>query len=231
MENKVTEHSPTRWTDPFLGESKQQRPTNVAPTELLSLDINELAQAALWHWEQRCIAQANGATAEAVVGPLPGFRSQFDHFAKPARTKFCVTTVHIQSTLRFVRIQTRSMQAIRSCVVATVRRDLRELVTPTQRPREERVTSRWRRLLLLAHLVLTASAAQLCLMTQDEIRERNLREAQEMRERLRAINQESKQAVGKNDNRNKKSQQMMIPATVLWELEPSKRPPTGGWPM
>ena len=40
-------------------------------------DINELAQAALWHGEQRCIAQANGATAEAVVRPLRGFRSQF----------------------------------------------------------------------------------------------------------------------------------------------------------
>ena len=33
---------------------------------------------------------------------------------------------HIQSTSRFVRIQTCSMQAIRSCVVATVRRDLME---------------------------------------------------------------------------------------------------------
>ena len=37
---------------------------------------------------------------------------------------------------------------------------------------EESVTFRWRRLLLLAHLVLTASTTQLCLMTQDEIRER-----------------------------------------------------------
>ena len=62
-------------------------------------------------------------------------------------------------------------QAIRSCVAATVRRDLRVAVTTTTRSREERVTFRWRRF-LLTYQVVTASTAQLCLMTQDEIRER-----------------------------------------------------------
>ena len=59
------------------------------------------------------------------------------------------------------------------------------------------------RFLLLTHLVVTASSAQLFLMTQDEKRERKLREAQETRERLRVANQESKQMVGKKDHRNK----------------------------
>ena len=44
------------------------------------------------------------------------------------------------------------MQAIRACVAATVRRDLKEPVT-----------FRWRRFLLLTYLVVTASTAQLCL--------------------------------------------------------------------
>ena len=77
------------------------------------------------------------------------------------------------------------MQAIRACVAATVRRDLKEPVAPVERSHEERVTFRWRQFLLLTYLVVTAST-QLCLMAQDEIRERKLREAQETRNRLRS---------------------------------------------
>ena len=58
------------------------------------------------------------------------------------------------------------MQAVRACV--------KEPVAPVERSHEERVTVRWRRFLLLTYLVVTASTAQLCLMTQDEIRERKL---------------------------------------------------------
>ena len=88
------------------------------------------------------------------------------------------------------------MQAIRACVAATVRRDLKEPLAPVERSHEERVTLRWRRFLLLAYLMLTASTAQLCLMTQDEIRERKFREAQETRNRLRSANKEQ-QIAGK----------------------------------
>ena len=86
------------------------------------------------------------------------------------------------------------MQAIRACVAATERRDLKEPVAPVERSHEERVTFRWRRVLLLTYLVVPASTAQLCLMTQDEIRERKLREAQETRNRLRSANQEQQVA-------------------------------------
>ena len=86
------------------------------------------------------------------------------------------------------------MQAIRACVSATVRRDLKEPVAPVERSHEERVTFPWRRFLLLTYFVVTASTAQLCLMTQDEIRERKLREAQETRNRLRSANQEQQVA-------------------------------------
>ena len=97
------------------------------------------------------------------------------------------------------------MQAIRACVAATVRRDLKEPVTPVERSHEERVTFRWRRFLLLTYLVVTASTAQLCLMTQDEIRERKLREVQETRNRLRSANQEQ-QRKGKYRNQKPRPQ-------------------------
>ena len=61
------------------------------------------------------------------------------------------------------------MQAIRACVASIVRRDLKEPVAPVERSHEERVTFRWRRFLLLTYLVVTASTAQLCLMSQDEV--------------------------------------------------------------
>ena len=90
------------------------------------------------------------------------------------------------------------MQAIRACVAATVRRDLKEPVAPVERSHEERVTFRWRRFLLLTYIEVTASTAQFCLMTQDEIRERKLREAQETRSRLRSANEEQQDC---GDNR------------------------------
>ena len=122
------------------------------------------------------------------------------------------------------------MQASRACVAATVRRDLKEPVAPVERSHEERVTFRWRRFLLLTYFVVTASTSQLCLMTQDEIRERKLPEAEETRNRLRSA--KKKQIAGrKGKYRNHKPSPTVIPATIDRDLDPSKRPPTGGWAM
>ena len=123
-----------------------------------------------------------------------------------------------------MKIQIRAMQAIRSRVAATVRRDWKEPVESPTQSREESVIFRWRRFLLLTYLVVTASTAQLCLMTQDEIRKRKSREAQEIRERLRPTDQDTKQNVGKNCGKK-------LPARVIGEWDPSKRPPTEGWPV
>ena len=105
------------------------------------------------------------------------------------------------------------MQAIRARVAATVRRDLKEPVAPVERSHEERVTFRWRRFLLLTYLVVTASTAQLCLMTQDEIRERKPREAQETRNRFRSANQEQQIAVRTGKYRNQKPSPTVVPTT------------------
>ena len=123
------------------------------------------------------------------------------------------------------------MRAIRACVAATVRRDLKEPVAPVERSHEERITFRWRRFLLLTHVAVTASTAQLCLMTQDEIRERKLREAQGTKNRLRSANQEQQAAGSKGKYRNQKPSPTVIPATIDRDLDPSQRPPTGGWVM
>ena len=76
-----------------------------------------------------------------------------------------------------------------------------------------------------------SSTPQLCLMTQDEIRERKLREAQETSNRLRSANQEQQVAGRKGKFRNQKLSPTVIPAMVDRDLDPSKRPPTGGWVM
>ena len=68
------------------------------------------------------------------------------------------------------------------------------------------------------YLVVAASTAQLCLMTQDEIRERKLREAQETRNRLRSANQEQQVAGRKGKHRNQKPSPTVIPATIDRDL-------------
>ena len=73
------------------------------------------------------------------------------------------------------------------------------------------------------YLVLTASTVQLCLMTQDEIRERKFRSTEDTG--ASPCGQSGIQANGRQE-----SQQTLTPATVERELQPSKRPPTGGWP-
>ena len=130
-----------------------------------------------------------------------------------------------------VESRVQPMQASRACVAATVRRDLKEPVAPVERSHEERVTFRWSRFLLLTNLVVPASTAQLCLITQDEIRERKLREAQETRNRLRSANPEQQVAGSKGKYRYQKPSPTVIPATIDRDLELSKRPPTGGWVM
>ena len=57
-------------------------------------------------------------------------------------------------------------------------------------------------------------------MTQDEIRERKLREAQETRNRLRSANQEQQVAGRRGKYRNQKPSPTMIPATIDRDLDP-----------
>ena len=55
----------------------------------------------------------------------------------------------VSNELWIVSRTVQRMQAIRACVAATVRRDLKEPVAPVERSHKERVTFRWRRFLLL----------------------------------------------------------------------------------
>ena len=93
---------------------------------------------------------------------------------------------------------------------------------PPSRTREERVMFRWRHFLLLTYLEVTASTAQLCLMTQDEIREEEVAgSTRETRERLRIVARERKENVGENYSKKSLISQNLTSATVIGELEPS----------
>ena len=81
---------------------------------------------------------------------------------------------------------------------------------------------RRRHFLLLTYLDVTASTAQLCLMTQDEIREGEVAEStRETRERLRIVARERKQNVGGELQQENLISQTFTSATVIGELEPS----------
>ena len=101
-------------------------------------------------------------------------------------------------------------------------------MAPTQRSREERVTFQWRHFLLLTCLVVTVSNAQLCHQTR-YARGTCGKHRRHGSVSARQIRNPSK--CRKKDRRNKKPPQTLTPLAVEGELEPSKRPPTGGWPM
>ena len=123
------------------------------------------------------------------------------------------------------------MQAIRACVAATVRRDLKEPVAPVERSHEERVAFRWRRFLLLTYLVVTASTAQF--VSDDSGRNSREETTGSTGDKKSTPLGESGTtgAVRKGKYRNQKPSPTVIPATIDRDLDPCKRPPTGGWAM
>ena len=251
VENQVMVKSPSCWIDHFQTQFDNRRTTKLTRTaEPMLRDIIELKQAALWHGGNIRIDQASEAAAEDVVRQSKTHRISFrsegtralsgthlEHTKSP-QTSHSVSCVSSSSAGELPQMSCGSCREQSStdasdssmCGGATVRRDLKEPVAPVERSHEERVTFRWRRFLLLTHLVVTAFL-QLCLMTQDEIRERKLREAKETRNRLRSANQEQQVAGRKERYRNQKPSPTVTPATIDQDLDPSKRPSTRGWTM
>ena len=229
-----------RWNDRLCLRNNQRRPTKTITSEhLLSEDVIELKQAALWRGERQFISRANDASVEGIVTLLRWSRSRLKPRKLPNLSQPSEFATKQLSLPAFACLSSPSHTAqAELCedsdsghagdpIVCGC--NLKDPVIPPTRSREERVVFRWRRFLLLTYLVVTASTAQLCLMTQDEKRERKLREAQETRERLRTVAREAKQNVGKNHS--KKIPQTLTPATAKGELQPSKRPPKGSWPV
>ena len=228
VENQVMVKSPSCWIDPFQMKPDRRRTTNLTSTAGPMLrDAIELKQAALWHGGKIRIDQACEAAAEGMV-------------RQPKALRISFRSEEVRALSGTHQEHTKSLQTshLASCISSPSAVELPQMSGGTYR--EQRSTdasdssmcgSNWRRFLLLTYLVVTASTAQLCLMTQDEIRERKLQEAQETRNRLRSANQDNKFAVTRGKHRNQKPSSTVIPATIDRDLDPSKRPPTGGWVM
>ena len=186
--------SPSYWIDPFQTKLDKRRTTKITRTaEPMLRDVIELKQAALWHGGKIRIDQACEAAAEGMARQpkaprisLPIRRDQI--IIRHSSRAHNITADFASTILRIIVVRSGiasnewwnvSRTEFNGCKPATVRCDLKEPVVPVERSHEERVTFRWHRFLSLTYFVVTASTAQFCLMTQDEIRERKLREAQE----------------------------------------------------
>ena len=237
--------SPSCWIDPSQMKPDRRRTTKLTSTaEPMLRDVIELKQAALWYGGKIRIDQACEAAAEGMVrqpkAPRISFRSEetrsltgtHQEHTKSPQTSHSASCVSSPSAVELPQMSGGTCREQSSTDVSNSSMCGGNCASrPVERSHEERVTFRWRRFLLLTYFVVTASTAQLCLMTQDEIRERKLLEAQETRNRLRSANQEQQIAVRKGKYRNQKPSPTVIPATVDRDLDPSKRPPTGGWAM
>ena len=174
----------------------------------------ELKQAALWHGGKIRIGQACEAAAEGIVRQPKALRTSFR--SEEVRALSGTHQEHTKS------LQTSHLASCISSSSAVELRTCREQSSTdasdssmcgsncASRPERESSSSRKisRRkgnfplasILLLTCLVVTASTAQLCLITQDEIRERKLREAQETRNRDSALRIRNNRLRGGKEN-------------------------------
>ena len=242
--------SPSCWIDPFQMKPDRRRTTKITKTaEPMSRDVIELKQAPLWHGGKILIDQACEAAAEGMVRQPKALRISFrseevgalsgthQEHTKSLQTSHLASCISSPSAVELSQMSGRTCReqnltdASDSSMCGSNCASRPGRACSSSRKISRGKTFRWRPFLLLTYLVVTASTAQLCLMTQDEIRERKLREAQETRNRLRSANQEQQVAERKGKYRNQKPSPTVIPATIDRDLDPSKRPPTGGWVM
>ena len=230
VENQVMFKSPSCWIDLFQMKPDRRRTTKLTSTAGPMLrDVIELKQAALWNGGKIRIDQAREAAAVGMV-------------RQPKALRISFRSEEVRALSGTHQEHTKSLQTSRlaSCISSPSAVELLQMSGGTCREqssidasdssmcgsncasRPERASSSSRKI---------SRGEGNFPITQDEIRERKLREAQETRNRLRSANQEQ-QVPGRNGKyRNQKSSPTVIPATIDRDLDPSKRPPTGGWVM
>ena len=159
---------------PFQTKLDKRRTAKFTRTaESMLRDVIELKQVALWHVckiriDQACEAAAEGMARQPKAPRIISIRRD-QIFIRHSSRAHNITADFASTILRIIvvrsgiasnewwnvpRTEFQRMQAIRACVAATVRRDLKEPVAPVERFHEERVTFRWRRYLLLTYHLL-----------------------------------------------------------------------------
>ena len=196
VENQVMVKSPSCWIDHFQAKLDKRLTTKITSTAgPLLRDVIELKQAALWHGGKIRIDQACEAAAEGMArqpkSPRISFRSeevralsgthqehtispQTSHLASCTSSSFAVELPQMSGGT--CREQSSTDASDSSMCGSNCASRLDRASGSSQKTSRRMVTFRWRRFLLLTYLVVTASTAQFGLMTQDENRERKLRE-------------------------------------------------------
>ena len=252
VENQVIVKSPSCWTDPFQARLDKRRITELTRTaKPLLRDVIELKQAALWHGGQILIDQASAAAAEGMMRqpkvPRISFRSE-EINSSSVKHQECATssqTLHppsCASSSSAVELPQMSGGTCRE-QSSTDASDSSMCVSNCA-SRLERASSSSRKIsrrkgdfpvapIPVADIPRSHSFYS-PVMSDDS--GRNSRE-----ETAGSTGDKESTPLGgsgttgntgrKGKYRNQKPSPTVIPVTIDRDLEPSKRPPTGGWAM
>ena len=249
VENQVMVKSQSCWIDPFQMEPDRRRTTNLTSTAGPMLrDVIELKQAALWHQSKIRIDQACEAAAEGMVRQPKALQISF-----PSEEVRALSGTHQQHT--------KSLQTshLASCISSSSAVELPQMSggacqeqsstdasdssmcgsncasRPERASSSSRKISRGKGNFPLASIpaadISRSHSFYSSVMSDDSgrnSREETTRSAGDQKsQRIR----NNKFAVTRGKHRNQKPSSTVIPATIDRDLDPSKRPPTGGWVM
>ena len=243
VENQVMVKPPSWWIDPFQMKPDRRLTIKLTGTaEPMLRDFIEFKQAPLWHGGNIRIDQAREAAAKDMVRQPKALRISFR--SEEVRA---LSGTHQQHT--------KSLQTshLAPCISSPSAVELPQMSGGTCREqsstdasdstmcggncasRPERASSSSRRISrgkgtfpLASIPVADISRSHSFYSPVFSFKQR---EAQETRNRLRSAHQEEQVSGRKGKHRNQKPSPTVIPATIDRDLDPSKRPPTGGWVM
>ena len=251
VENQVMVKSPSCWIDPFQTKLDKRRTTKITKTaETMLRDVIELKQAALWHGGKFRVDQASEAAAESVskqpktprisfrseeVGALSGTHQEQTKSLQTSHLASCMSSPSAVELFQMSGGTCREQSSTDASDPSMCGGNFAS--RPARASSSSRKVSRGKGNFPLAPIPVAdiprSHSFYSPVMFGDSGRNsrEETREARETRNRLRSANQEQQVAGTKGKHRNQKPSPTVIPATIDRDLDPSKRPPTGGWVM
>ena len=242
--------SPSCWIDPFKTKRDRRRTTELTSTTGSMLrDVIELKQAALWHGGKIRIDQACEAAAESMVRQPKALRISFrpnevralsgthQEHTKPLQTSYLAPCISSPSAVEVSQMSGGTCQEQSSTDASDLSMCGSNCASRLERASgSDRKISQGKSNFPLASIPavdISRSHSFYSSVVSDDSGRDSPEETTGTAgdKRSTPISKSGTTSCGEKIYRNQKTSPTVVPATIDRELDPSKRPPTGGWAM